>query len=112
MKEKAKIHTHEPQQATIKGSNIYTVNRALKIKGIAIDSAKKKIQSEKRGISKIRKNVKESNKSVKVKNTNLHLAGAVGAKVASDQMEGGKEVQQAAMYAYGTRMCYSSIMIW
>lgn len=26
-KQKAKIHTHEPKQASIKGSNIYTVDR-------------------------------------------------------------------------------------
>ena len=26
-KQKAKIHTHEPRQASIKGSNIYTVDR-------------------------------------------------------------------------------------
>lgn len=69
MKEKAKIRTHEPKKAAIKGSNIYTVNRSPKIKGIAVDSEKKKIRSKKRGISKIRKDVKESNKSIKVKNT-------------------------------------------
>ena len=28
-KQKAKIHTHEPKQASIKGSNIYTVDRDL-----------------------------------------------------------------------------------
>jgi hypothetical protein len=26
-KQKAKIHTHEPKQSSIKGSNIYTVDR-------------------------------------------------------------------------------------
>ena len=30
-KEKAKIHTHEPRQAAIKGSNVYTVNRGPKV---------------------------------------------------------------------------------
>lgn len=28
-KQKAKIYTHEPKQASIKGSNIYTVDRNL-----------------------------------------------------------------------------------
>lgn len=30
-KEKAKIHSHEPKKAKIKGSNIYTVQRGPKI---------------------------------------------------------------------------------
>ena len=30
-KQKAKIHSHEPKQAAIKGSNIYTVNRGPKV---------------------------------------------------------------------------------
>ena len=32
-KEKAKIHSHEPKKAKIKGSNIYTVQRGPKIAG-------------------------------------------------------------------------------
>lgn len=32
-KEKAKIHSHEPKGAKIKGSNIYTVERRSKIAG-------------------------------------------------------------------------------
>ena len=32
-KEKAKIHSHEPKGARIKGSNIYTVERGPKIAG-------------------------------------------------------------------------------
>ena len=30
-KKKARIHTHEPKKAKIKGSNIYTVERAKKL---------------------------------------------------------------------------------
>ncbi len=30
-KQKAKIHSHEPKQAAIKGSNIYTVNLGPKV---------------------------------------------------------------------------------
>ena len=44
--QKAKIHTHEPKQASIKGSNIYTVDR---------DPTKKKTME---GLS-IRKNTKD-----------------------------------------------------
>ena len=32
-KKKAKLHTHEPKKASIKASNIYTVDRSPKIKG-------------------------------------------------------------------------------
>lgn len=41
--EKAKLHTHEPKKASIKPSNIYTVDRSPKIKGskIAITENKK-----------------------------------------------------------------------
>ena len=35
-KEKAKIHSHEPKKAKIKGSNIYTVQRGPKIDGAKV----------------------------------------------------------------------------
>lgn len=35
-KEKAKIHSHEPKKAKIKGSNIYTVQRGPKIAGAKV----------------------------------------------------------------------------
>ena len=42
-KEKAKIHSHEPKGARIKGSNIYTVERDPKIAGSkAVESTGKK----------------------------------------------------------------------
>lgn len=44
-KEKAKIHSHEPHTATIKGSNIYTVDRSPKIKGAdTMEQGKKSYQ--------------------------------------------------------------------
>lgn len=126
-KQKTTIHSNEPKNAAIKGNNIYTVNRSPKIKDITTNkesgkagngtSEYRKQKGKKtyrkstihgtdnvreRGNGKFRKNVKEANQSIKVKRTNLHIAGrtgAIGAKTATDQMEGGKEVQQAAYMA-------------
>jgi hypothetical protein len=126
-KEKAKIHSHEPKSASIKGSNIYTVDRTPKIKKAAVSEMPAKVRntsdyikgknkqayrkSTKHGtdstrensISRFRRTVRESTQSVKLKETNLHVAGrtgAAGVKAATDQMEGGQEVQQAAYFAY------------
>lgn len=127
-KQKAKIHSHEPKNVAIKGSNIYTVNRNPKVKEVTVEkesgNAKnrtseyrnqkgKKIYRKstvhvvdnvrERGIGKLRKNIKEANQSIKVKQTNLHITGrtgAIGVKAATDQMEGGKEIQQAAYLAH------------
>ena len=124
-KQKTKIHSHEAKNADIKGSNIYTVNRSPKVKEVTIgkEMGKKKNGSKeyRKGkstyrkstvhggdnagahiISKFRKNLNESNQSIKVKKTNLHITGktgVVGAKAATDQMEGGQEMQQAAYLA-------------
>ena len=113
-KEKAKIHSHEPKKAKIKGSNIYTVQRGPKIDGAKVNgnTDKKKIyrkstvhQAEKKekGLSKFKRNIRESKTSIKTKNTNLHIARRTGALVAGDvteQVEGGQEVSQAAYLAY------------
>lgn len=125
-KEKTKIHSHVPKGASIKGSNIYTVDRSPKIKGSSLSretgktrkpgttartmNAGKKTyrkstihQTEdvKKGrISKYRKNIKESNSSVKCKNTSLRNVGMVGGKTMTDQMEGGQEIQQSVGIMY------------
>ncbi len=39
-KEKAKIHTHNPKQAKIKGSNIYTVERGPKTIKASVEKVK------------------------------------------------------------------------
>lgn len=124
--QETKIHSHEPKNSRIKGSNIYTVNRSPKVKEVTLckETDKKKNNSKQyrkgknifrestvhgaddvglSGISKFRKNLKESNQSIKVKKTNLHITGktgVVGAKAATDQMEGGQEMQQAAYLAH------------
>ena len=115
-KEKAKIHSHEPKKAKIRGSNIYTVQRGPKIASAKVNdnTDKKKIyrkstvhQAEKKekGLSKFKRNIRESKTSIKTKNTNLHIARRTGALVAGDgdvteQVEGGQEVSQAAYLAY------------
>ena len=113
-KEKAKIHSHEPKKAKIKGSNIYTVQRGPKIASAKVNdnTDKKKIyrkstvhQAEKKekGLSKFKRNIRESKTSIKTKNTNLHIAGRPGALAAgavTEQVEGGQEVSQAAYLAY------------
>lgn len=127
-KQKTKIHSHESKQAAIKGNNIYTVNRSPKIKEVTVNKEAGKVRNgtseyrkqkgkkiyrksivhgtdnvRERGIGKLRKNVKEANQSIKVKQTNLHIAGrtgVIGAKAATDQVEGGKEIQQSVYMAH------------
>ena len=112
-KEKAKIHSHEPKGARIKGSNIYTVERGPKIAGAkAAETMGKKsyrkstvyqVNVKEKGLSRFKRNVREANTSIKTKNTNLHIAGRTGALTAgavTKQMEGGQEVSQAAYLAY------------
>ena len=102
-KKKAKIHMHEPKKAKIKGSNIYTVQRGPKIASAKInDTGKKKSyrkstihQAEKKEKepSKFKRNIRESNTSIKTKNTNLHIAGRMGALATgavTEQVEGGQ----------------------
>lgn len=102
-KQKAKLHTHEPKQAAIKGSNIYTVERDPTKK--QVDNTKHRRstvhQVQKEGMfSKYRKQVQQANQSVKVKNTSLRNAGMAGGKVMTDQIEGGQEIQQSVMIMY------------
>ena len=112
-KEKAKIHSHEPRGARIKGSNIYTVVRGPKIVGAkAVETTGKKsyrkstvhqANVKEKGLSRFKRNVREANTSIKTKNTNLHIAGRTGALAAgavTDQVEGGQEVTQAAYLGY------------
>ena len=102
-KQKAKIHTHEPKQASIKGSNIYTVDRdptkKKTMEGTYRKSTVHEVSKEGR-FAKLRKNVRDSNQSIKVNNHSLRNAGMVGGKVATDQIEGGEELQQSAMIMY------------
>ena len=115
-KEKAKIHSHEPKKAKIKGSNIYTVQRGPKIAGAKVNDTDKRnvyckstvhqAEKKEKGLSKFKRNIKESKTSIKTKNTNLHIAGRMGVLAAgavTEQVEGGQEVSQAAYLAYEAR---------
>lgn len=125
-KEKAKIHTQNPKQAKIKGSNIYTVEREPKTTKASVEKAKATgaknrkanvTEAEKsyrkstlhqagakdKGLSRFKQNIRESNASIKTKQRNLHIAGRTGALAAgavTEQVEGGQEVSQAAYLAY------------
>lgn len=128
-KKKARIHTHEPKKAKIKGSNIYTVERAkktarrtavkakvtdAKVKKANVAEAKKSYRKstvhpiyqtagKDKETSRFKRNIRESNVSIKTKQSNLHIAGRTGVVAAgavNDQLEGGQEVSQAAYLAY------------
>ena len=109
-KKKAKLHTHEPKKASIKASNIYTVDRSPKIKGSKIATTENKkfrrstihpVDKAKKGMFRqYRAALKESKQSIKTKNSSIKVAGAAGAQTALSQMEGGEEVRDAANIAY------------
>ncbi len=109
-KKKAKLHTHEPKKASIKASNIYTVDRSPKIKGSKIATTENKkfrrstihpVDKAKKGMFRqYRAALKESKQSIKTKNSSIKVAGAAGAQTALSQMEGGEEVKDAANIAY------------
>lgn len=102
-KKKAKLHTHEPKQAAIKGSNVYTVDRDPTKKKADNGKYRKSAvhQVQKEGMFfKYRKQMKQAGRSIKVKDSSLRNAGMVGGKVMTDQIEGGQEIQQSAMIMY------------
>lgn len=102
-KQKAKIHTHEPKQSSIKGSNIYTVDRDPTKKANKSGGYRKstvhQVQKESL-IAKCKNSMKQSSQSIKVKDSNLRNAGMVAGKVTTEQLEGGQELQQASMIMY------------
>lgn len=95
-KKKAKIHTHEPKKASIKASNIYTVDRSPKIKGSKIATTENKkfrrgtihpVDNAKKGMFRqYRAALKESKQSIKTKNSSIKVAGAAGAQTALSQI--------------------------
>lgn len=124
-KAKAKIHSHKPREASIKGGNVYTVSKSSRIRGNSIadsvaykngaERIKAKARSQYRrstvhsidrdsireiGIRRLRQNIRESNMPIKTAKTNLHIAGTTATKTTVDQLEGGEEVMQASMLAY------------
>ena len=110
MKQKPKLHTHEPKKASIKAANIYTVDRSPKMNASSNDTTnnKKFRRSTIHSIDKVPKGMfrqyqaalKESKQSIKMKNSSIKVAGTAGAQTALSQMEGGEEVREAANIAY------------
>lgn len=118
-KEKPKLHLHESKKAEIKASNIYTVSRGPKVQETLYKvhstkqnkkmkfrrnttHPKKPVKTKKfKGSRKDTEYTKESKQPIKSNKRSIKLAGATGAKVITDQMEGGEEVQQAIYIAYG-----------
>lgn len=82
-KKKAKLHTHEPKKASIKASNIYTVDRSPKIKGSKIATTENKkfrrstihqVDKAKKGMFRqYRAALKESKQSIKTKNSSIKM---------------------------------------
>lgn len=121
-KKKATLHTHRKREVSIKGSGVYTVRKGPKVVGSTISdsrlyrSASERIKAKARRqyrkstvhdtdtrdmrVSGFKRRIHESNMSIKTKKTNLHIAGVAAAKAATDQLEGGSEIRQAAGIAY------------
>ena len=83
-KKKAKLHTHEPKKASIKASNIYTVDRSPKIKGSKIATTENKkfrrstihpVDKAKKGMFRqYRAALKEFKQSIKTKNSSIKMS--------------------------------------
>lgn len=113
-KEKAKIHTIQSKELSIKGRNVLSREATPRIKGATIGATALKDSQKCRKATKHQtghqvqngtvnqKQVKQKAKdSIKKRDSNLKYVGLAGAKTATDQMEGGEELQQSAMVAYG-----------
>lgn len=112
-KQKTRLNIHEAKTTGIKGHNVYSVNRSPKIKSVSVNTTEQgkksyrkatihqvKVEKNSR-IHQYRKNIKDSNKPVKTKGSSIKLAGAAGANATMNQMEGGDEVRNATLLAYG-----------
>ena len=98
-KKKAKLHTHEPKKASIKASNIYTVDRSPKIKGSKIATTENKrfrrrtihpVDKANKGMFRqYRAALKESKQSIKTKNSSIKVAGTAGAETTRHSLQRG-----------------------
>lgn len=108
-KKKAKIHIHKRQENELKVKPDDKQNKKqiqkLKVasekqqKGKLRNANSKKFVNKER-LSRLKQIRDASNQSIKIKTTNLRVAAATGAKAATDQLEGGKEIKDAASIAY------------
>lgn len=96
------IHTKEKMRINKHGNGENPKNEELKIQ-----ESHKRI-SELRQLYQKNDSWSDAKKSIKSKSSSINLAGVTGAKVATDQMEGGEEVQRASGIAYGVARTSSS----
>lgn len=115
-KEKAKIHTVQSKELSIKGRNVLSRENVPKIKGATVNASSLKESQKYRKATKHqvgkdetcanrnvnqKQGIQKAKDSIKKKDSNLKYVGLAGAKTATDQMEGGEELQQSGMVAYG-----------
>lgn len=93
-KEKAKIHLMESKELSTKARNVLAREVTPKMNGATGNTKKIRTINQKQVMRKTKD-------SIKKKDSNLKYIGLAGAKTAADQMEGGEELQQSAMVAYG-----------
>lgn len=93
-KEKVKIQTVESKKLSIKGRNVLSREFTSKIKGATASTEQNGSVNQKWEKQKVKDGAKK-------KDSNLKYVGLAGAKTTTDQMEGGEELQQSAMVAYG-----------
>lgn len=108
-KKKAKIHIHNRQEKElkVKPDDKQNKKQIQKLKVASEKQQKRKLKNvnSKKFVNKERlnrlKQIRDaSNQSIKIKTTNLRVAATTGAKAATDQLEGGKEIKEAASIAY------------
>lgn len=113
-KEKAKIHTAKAKELSIKGRNVLSREATPKIKSATVGANSLKgsmkyrkatkhqtSDMEQKGTAKQKQGNQKAKESIKKKDSNLKYVGLAGAKTATDQMEGGEELRESAMVAYG-----------
>ena len=115
-KEKAKIHTVQSKELSIKGRNVLSRENVPKIKGATVNASSLKESQKYRKATKHqagkgetctnrnvnqKQGIQKAKDSIKKKDSKLKYVGLAGAKTATDQVEGGEELQQSAMVAYG-----------
>ncbi|WP_091235738.1 C40 family peptidase [Anaerobium acetethylicum] len=93
IKKKARLHLHEPRDVGTKHAD------KMRTPGYTSHTRHMFRTGLFRGGGKSDKDLKQFDKS---KKECIKLAGAIGAKTFTDQMEGGEDVQKAAGIAYGT----------
>ena len=107
-KKKAKIHIHKRQEkeSKVKSDDKQRDKQINKLKSEHSKRVKDKTKSTNRKVvvnekhfSRLKQIRDNANQSIKIKTTNLRVASAEGLRVATDQLEGGKEIRDATNIA-------------